>query len=199
MWSQPTLLDGVVDEPTAGAFRPERTDLDGTSWVDLSRGWLRGADHALDDLLRTLRWRGGERIVFHQRHVEPRLSAGYQDPRAHPVTTMLQAALEAHYDRPFRDVFCNLYRDGDDAVAWHRDRIHRRDTEPLVAILSLGATRTFSLRPHGGGPSTRLRPAAGDVLVMGGASQHDWEHAVLRTKRPVGPRLSVTIRSLAPG
>ena len=107
--------------------------------------------------------------------------------------------MEEHYRRPFRDVFCNLYRDGDDAVAWHRDRIRRRDTEPLVAILTLGATRTFSLRPHGGGPAVRLRPAAGDVVVMGGASQHDWEHAVLRTRRPVGPRISVTLRSLAPG
>ena len=48
MWSQPTLLDGVVDEPVGGPFVPERTDLDDTSWVDLCRGWLRGADHALD-------------------------------------------------------------------------------------------------------------------------------------------------------
>ncbi len=199
MWSQPTLLDGIVDEPTAAAFRPERTELDATSWVDLCSGWLAGADHALDDLLHNLVWRGGERIVFHQRFVEPRLSAGYEDPRDHPVTAMLQAALEAHYQRPFHEVFCNQYRDGDDAVAWHRDRIHRRDSLPLVAILTLGATRTFSLRPHGGGPSVRFRPAAGDVLVMGGASQQDWEHAVLRTRRPVGPRVSVTIRSLTPG
>jgi hypothetical protein len=197
VWSQPSLLDGVVEDPTAGAFEPERVELDSSSWVDLVPGWLRGADHALVDLLDSLAWRGGERIVFHQRHVEPRLSAGYADPGDHPVTALLRSALQDHYGRPFHEVFCNLYRDGDDAVAWHRDRIHRHDTEPLVAILTLGATRTFSLRPHGGGSSLRLRPAAGDVLVMGGACQHDWEHAVLRTRRPVGPRVSVTMRTVS--
>ncbi|MEM8902061.1 MAG: alpha-ketoglutarate-dependent dioxygenase AlkB [Actinomycetota bacterium] len=199
MWSQPTLLDGVVDVAEAGPFAPERIELDGTSWVELHRGWLRGADHALADLLSNLSWYGGERVVYHQRFVEPRLSAGFHDPGRHPVTASMAEALADRYDRPFHDVFCNQYRDGDDAVAWHRDRIHRRDAEPLVAILTLGATRTFSLRPHGGGPSVRLRPASGDLLVMGGACQHDWEHAVLRTRRPVGVRVSVTLRSIAPG
>ncbi|MEM9034028.1 MAG: alpha-ketoglutarate-dependent dioxygenase AlkB [Actinomycetota bacterium] len=198
MWSQPTLLDGGLDAPRARRFEPERLLLDERSWVDLAPGWLEGADHAFAELAADLPWFTGERVVYHQRHVEPRRSAGWDDPGEHPLSTAMRDALEARYGRRFHVVFCNLYRDGDDAVAWHRDRIHRSDPEPLVAILTLGATRTFSLRPLGGGSSTRLRPASGDLLVMGGRSQHEWEHAVLRTRRPVGPRISVTLRAVAP-
>lgn len=199
MWSQPQLLDATVTEPTPGPFDPARVELDDRSWVDVAERWLQGADHALAGLLDELDWFQGTRVVHHQRHVEPRLSAGWNDPGRHPVSAAMAAALTERYGRRFDGVFCNLYRDGQDAVAWHRDRIHRRDPEPLVAVLTLGATRTFSLRPYGGGRSIRLRPAAGDLLVMGGRSQHDWEHAVLRTRRAVGPRVSVTVRAVPPG
>lgn len=199
MWSQPTLLDGDVDTPRAQPFAPQRLQLDDHSWVDVAPGWLAGADHAFAALAGELPWRIGERVVYHRRHVEPRCSASWDDPDDHPVSRAMASALADRYRRRFHVVFCNLYRNGDDAVAWHRDRIHRRDPAPLVAILTLGATRTFSLRPFGGGPAVRLRPRSGDLIVMGGRSQHEWEHAVLRTRQAVGARLSVTLRAVPPG
>ena len=51
----------------------------------------------------------------------------------------------------------------------------------MVAIVSLGATRTFGLRPRGGGASLRLPQVHGDLLVMGGSCQRTWEHAVPKT------------------
>ncbi len=61
--------------------------------------------------------------------------------------------------------------------------------------LTLGATRPFRLRPHGrsGGPTHDIAPGSGDVLVMGGACQRDWEHGVPKV-RSAGPRVSVTWR-----
>jgi alkylated DNA repair dioxygenase AlkB len=65
---------------------------------------------------------------------------------------------------------------------------------PLPCV-SLGARRKFQLRPRGGGRIVlTLEPGAGDLVVMGGACQHDWEHCVPKTAKPVGPRMSVTIR-----
>ncbi len=68
----------------------------------------------------------------------------------------------------------------------------------MVAIVSLGAARTLALRPRGGarggGPAVRYELGHGDLIVMGGSCQRTWEHAVPKTARPVGPRISVQFR-----
>ena len=83
-------------------------------------------------------------------------------------------------------------------MAWHGDTIRlsgRSSTEDtMVAIVSLGATRVFTMRPKGGGTSLRLPQHHGDLLVMGGSCQRTWEHAVPKTAAPTGPRISVQFR-----
>jgi alkylated DNA repair dioxygenase AlkB len=90
-----------------------------------------------------------------------------------------------------------FYRDGRDSVAWHGDTIGRGATEDtMVAILSLGEARPLLLRPRGGGSGETLRYVLGhgDLLVMGGSCQRTWEHAVPKSARPTGPRISVQFR-----
>src|SRR5207344_1853085 len=98
----------------------------------------------------------------------------------HPVIARLRVRLNDIYARelgePFTTAGLCLYRDGNDSVAWHGDRIGRGLKEDtMVAIASLGATRVLALRPTGGGPSLRLPQAHGDLLVMGGSCQRTWE------------------------
>jgi alkylated DNA repair dioxygenase AlkB len=64
----------------------------------------------------------------------------------------------------------------------------------MVAIISVGAARTLALRPRGGGPTIRYEVGHGDLLAMGGSCQRTWEHAVPKTHRPVGPRISIQFR-----
>jgi alkylated DNA repair dioxygenase AlkB len=64
----------------------------------------------------------------------------------------------------------------------------------MVAIVSFGAPRALLLRPRGGGQTLRFALGHGDLLVMGGSCQRTWEHAVPKTARPVGPRISVQFR-----
>jgi alkylated DNA repair dioxygenase AlkB len=88
-----------------------------------------------------------------------------------------------------------LYPDGSDSVAWHGDTIGRSNTDDtMVAIVSLGATRTFALRPRGGGQSLRLPQRHGDLLVMGGSCQRTFEHAIPKTSTAAGPRISIQFR-----
>jgi alkylated DNA repair dioxygenase AlkB len=84
-------------------------------------------------------------------------------------------------------------------VAWHGDRVRFTHPSPVVAIVSLGAPRRFGLRPVGAGGRTRwLTVCGGDLLVMGGRCQHEWQHTV--PKEPgAGPRISVTFRHSDPG
>lgn len=112
-----------------------------------------------------------------------------------PSLGELCGVLSDRYGVTFDSVWVNLYRDGADSVAWHGDRNGRVQTNPLVVTVSLGARRAFLLRRKGTTRTThRILPGPGDLLVMGGACQHEWEHCVPKTARPVMPRMSVTIR-----
>ena len=131
----------------------------------------------------------------------PRLTRFFdaRDELPHPLLGECRDALTEYYaeelGEPFVTAGLCLYRDGRDSVAWHGDRIGRsRLEDTMVAILSLGSPRTLALRPNGGRTTFRIGVGHGDLLVMGGACQREWEHAVPKTTRPVGPRISVQFR-----
>ena len=95
----------------------------------------------------------------------------------------------------FDSVGINLYRDGRDGVGWHGDNNRKTLHDPLVATVSLGERRRFLMRPGtAGSPTRRFRPGGGDLLVMGGACQHSWQHTVPKEPSGAGARMSVTIR-----
>ena len=196
---QPSLLDGGtphVDTTFAGL---RRVELDATSWVDHVPGWVAGSDAVFDELVATGRFQQRDRMMYDKRVPDPRLTAGWStdpaDGELPEVLLSMCAPLSARYGVEFDRIWVNLYRDGRDSVAWHGDRNAKVHRNPLVATVSLGARRKFALRPRGGGPTRHtLHLGHGDLLVMGGACQHDWEHAVPKTTKAVGPRMSVTIR-----
>jgi alkylated DNA repair dioxygenase AlkB len=66
----------------------------------------------------------------------------------------------------------------------------------MVAIISVGAARRARRRcgARGGGPTIRYEVGHGDLLVMGGSCQGTSEHAVPKTHRPIGPRISIHFR-----
>ena len=191
---QGTLLGGheprLAPEP-----RFERIRLDDHSWVDVAREWLLGADAACEHLVRTVPWRQSRRKMYGEIVDEPRLSMWCRvgDPPPHPVLAPVRAALVERYQARLGGFGMNYYRNGRDSVAWHRDTEMRNLDRTLVAIVTLGAARPFLVRPHGGGPSIDVHPASGDLLVMGGRAQADWEHAVPKVAT-CGPRVSVMLR-----
>jgi alkylated DNA repair dioxygenase AlkB len=126
---------------------------------------------------------------------DPRLSRWYAtgEPLPHPALETVGRRLEEQLGVPLAGPALNYYRDGADSVAWHADRELRELDDTRIAILTLGAQRRFLIRPKGGGTSRNLGPAAGDLVVMGGACQLRWEHAVPKT-RLSGPRVSCSWR-----
>ena len=178
-----------------------RQELGRGAWVDLLPGWLTGADALFDFLLTGIDWVEERRQMYERVVLVPRLLRFYGEEEALPDAALTRArdALNAHYEpelgEPFRTAGMCLYRDGRDSVAWHGDTIGRgRSTDTMVAIISLGSARNFLLRPRGGGVTIKHRVGHGDLLVMGGSCQRTWEHAVPKTARPVGPRISIQFR-----
>lgn len=184
----------------------DRRDLGNGAWLEVRSGWL-SQDGARDDdlfgeLLETIPWRAERRQMYDRELDVPRLVSHHHlvdEPAPHPRLKQLRRRLNDTYagelGEPFVTVGLNLYRDGEDSVAWHGDNIGRSRThDTMVAIVGLGATRVFALRPRGGGASLRLRHHHGDLLVMGGSCQRTWEHAVPKTTRPTGARISIQFR-----
>ncbi|MFN8039311.1 MAG: alpha-ketoglutarate-dependent dioxygenase AlkB [Acidimicrobiales bacterium] len=195
----PGLFDTAPAHVDTAFATRRRRELGAGAWVDVVPGWLTGGADLVDALLAGAGWRS-RRVQMYDRWVdEPRLSCWGRpvlDAVAGlaPVLDAMADALTASYGAPLRSVGANLYRDGRDSVAWHGDRILREQPTALVAVLTLGATRPFALRPKGGGPSVRLRPGHGDLLVMGGTCQRTWDHAVPKAAGVAGPRISLSFR-----
>jgi alkylated DNA repair dioxygenase AlkB len=199
---QGSLFD-AADEPAVRSLGStvERTVLADGAWLDVRRGWLGGADALFERLHEVVPWRAERRVMYEHEVVVPRLLAFYDeaDELPDPMLTQAREALDRHYapelGERFRTAGLCLYRDGNDSVAWHGDRIGRGDThDTMVAIISLGAPRALLLRPREGGSSLRYEVGHGDLLVMGGSCQRTWEHAVPKSTRASGPRISVQFR-----
>jgi alkylated DNA repair dioxygenase AlkB len=185
-----SLPDGMV-----------RQELGRGAWVDLLPGWMSGADALFDALLSKLDWVEERRQMYERVVLVPRLLRFYGEDEElpDPALTRARDALNEHYGAELGEQFVTagmcLYRDGRDSVAWHGDTIGRgKSTDTMVAILSLGSSRNFLLRPRGGGVTIKHQVGHGDLLVMGGSCQRTWEHAVPKTARPVGPRISIQFR-----
>jgi len=195
----------LFDQQGSGAqplVELERRELSDRSWLLIARGWWRGADALMDDLEREIEWRQGRRMIFDEIVTEPRLSRCHRMTGATPNTTPriidMKRATEDLLGLNLTDPFLNFYRDGTDSVAFHADRELRHSPEAVVAIVTLGSRRPFRIRADRGGPAIDLAPATGDLIVMGGACQHEFQHAVPKSKHG-GPRISVSMRWPRPG
>jgi len=139
----------------------------------------------------------------------PRMQAWYGDSSAHysysglsmkplpwtPTLLAIKQTVESLVEASFNSVLLNLYRDGQDRMGWHSDDEPELGTEPIIASLSLGATRDFSLRhKHKDIKKIKLSLPAGSLLLMSGRLQQCWQHQVPKTRLPVGERINLTFR-----
>lgn len=184
----------------------ERLALDAGSWVDVARGFVPDADAVHDVVADAVAWQP-ERTFRYDHWVEAnRLGGAWRrgDPVPHPTLLAAHRWLQHRYGVRFDGFALVRYRDGRDGQGFHRDRDMRFLDDTVVAVLTLGAARPWLLRPrehrHAHGLEARgathdLAPASGDLLVMGGRCQADWEHSVAPIpQRSVGDRISIQWR-----
>ncbi|XP_054256631.1 alpha-ketoglutarate-dependent dioxygenase alkB homolog 3 [Indicator indicator] len=210
---------GVIDKP--GVYELSKTPS-GISRVHLIPGFLDSeqADWMFEQLLHDLPW--GQRTHIRQEgsFEEPRLTCWYGElpytysgitmqpnPNWHPVLALLKERIEALRGCTFNSLLCNLYRHEKDSVDWHSDDEPSLGTNPLIASLSLGATRNFEMRKK---PSLeengdyrfveRLRIPLdhGTLLMMEGATQEDWQHRVPKEYHSRAARINLTFRIIYP-
>jgi alkylated DNA repair dioxygenase AlkB len=113
-----------------------------------------------------------------------------------PTLTAIRRAVEAAAGAPFNSLLLNRYRDGNDSIGYHADDEPELGVNPVIASLSLGAVRRFVLKHGKSGEKLAFELAHGSLLIMAGACQHHWRHAVPKTKTVVGERINLTFRNI---
>ena len=149
-----------------------------------------------------LPWRSEERPMYDRIVAVPRLmaSVSLNDPSRPALLDEALAAVHTVAPAPYTRAGFNLYRDGQDSVALHNDRVADLAPGWPIAILSLGAPREMLIQPKPTARGTRRRPgqrvtlAPGSVLVMSHACQRTHDHGIPKTADAVGPRISVAFR-----
>ena len=172
---------------------------------------LSAADAAFKALRTKIAWRQDHLKMFGEIIPVPRLEAWIADEGLdytysgihHEPDPWIDELIElrnlssVHSGTTFNSVLCNLYRDGNDGVDWHADDEPEFGLMPVIASLSLGATRRFDLRrvdDHS--IKIELDLHHGDLVIMSGTTQSLWRHRVPKTKKPVGERINLTFRNV---
>jgi alkylated DNA repair dioxygenase AlkB len=182
----------IDDRAVAGA---RRIPLGGTAFLDHAPRALLGDDVLFDRLVAGMQWTAMQRPMYDRVVDVPRLLAAVPaDGPGDPVLDGLSALLTERYRRPVDRVTLALYRDGRDSVAMHGDRMGDQVDDCIVAILSLRGPRRLLLKPRVGAGRWSFDLGHGDLLVMGGSCQRDFDHGVPKVAS-AEPRMSVMFRT----
>lgn len=164
------------------------------------------------EIRREIDWRQETITIFGANRLVPRLVAWHGDAAARyaysgvmhepepwtPALSSIRASVRRITGLAFNAVLLNLYRDGRDGMGWHADDEPELGPDPVIASVSLGAARRFCLRHRRLGLRVDLTLEDGSLLLMSGATQRNWVHAVPKTARPVGERINLTFRRVLP-
>lgn len=168
------------------------------------------ADHLYQRLNECLEWRQ-DRIHLYGRWVNiPRLQAfiatngvSYTYSGLKLSGSGFPASLENLRKRlvqisgiEFNAVLANLYRDGSDTMGWHSDDEPELGPDPVIASVTLGASRSFKFRPKEGGSSWGIELEHGSLLIMGTGVQERWQHSIPKRARCDQPRINLTFRKI---
>ncbi len=204
-------LDLLASEPSPPAGALRETHAEGLS-MRYASAWLAEADRHLASLQSCVPWKQEEITLFGRTHPIPRLTCWMGDPGCHYTYSGLRNAIEA-WSAPvlaikelveavagcrFNSLLLNRYRDGHDKLDWHADDEPELDPGQPIASLSLGAARSFRLRPRdpAANPASpiTLELGHGDLLIMAPPTQEHWLHQVPRRLRVQQERLNLTFR-----
>jgi alkylated DNA repair dioxygenase AlkB len=216
-------LFGSGDPSFDAALRGiRRGTLSDGAWFEHHQSWLEGHERVFRELEQAIDWQSHRRMMYEREVDVPRLVArAPSEGRLAKLLCALARTLEARYGRPFPNISLAYYRNGNDSVAFHGDKLGRLVDDAIVATVSVGEPRRFLLKPQRAAsfaaraPQPALGASAeaaaiggarsalsfdlgwGDLFVMGGTCQRTWQHAIPKRSH-AQPRISIMFRPAVP-
>jgi alkylated DNA repair dioxygenase AlkB len=203
LWDRSPLPDGnsaiKLDLPDAEIYLYPAllSQTDGDQWfatlkssIQWQQDWIKIAGKTIP-IPRLTAWYGDRNTTYTYSGITM-VPHPWIDPLLH-----IKSTIETLAHTCFNSVLLNLYRDGNDSVAWHSDDEPELGRNPVIASLSLGGSRRFMLRhKHDKALTHTLELTHGSGLLMQGSTQHYWLHQVPKTAKPVDPRINLTFRTI---
>lgn len=172
------------------------------------------ADAYFSLLLKDIAWKHDEVSIYGKRIVTARQTAWYgAQPFAYTYSGITRRALPWHpllleikhtvecLIRPnspavFNSCLLNLYSDGREGMAWHSDDEPELGKRPVIASVSFGAVRKFAFKHKTTREKREILLQHGQLIVMHGETQAQWQHAVMKSLKIHQPRISLTFRTI---
>jgi len=168
--------------------------------------------HILFEKLKdNIQWRQEPIKLFGKQVMQPRLTAWHGDDgtaysysgitmQPQPWTAdlnFIRARLQKLLGLSFNSALLNYYRNGADSMGWHRDNERSLGKNPTIASVSFGVSRAFVFKHTTEKiPVINIPLHNGSVLIMSGATQHYWLHALNKEKAVDSGRISITFRNI---
>ena len=161
-------------------------------------------------LYENLDWQQHSIKIFRKTLPQPRLTALYAESEVQysysgltlfpkkftPELYQISKELEKYTPVHFTHCLTNLYRNGNDSMGLHSDDEKELGKNPLIASISLGATRKFRLKHKVlKDQKFEIDLETCSLLLMQGSTQHFWKHELPKTKKQVSPRINLTFRT----
>lgn len=164
------------------------------------------ADTYYETLLHNIPWREYQMPMYDKVVTAPRMIAWYSETDEAregslpwtPELLTLREKVEKETGLSFNAVLLNLYRNGNDSVAWHSDKEHRIGSNPNIASVTFGQTRPFRFRHKSRKDLGQLEIPLhhGTLLLMSGTTNTFWEHHIPKSVKTMLPRINLTFRNI---
>jgi len=201
------LLFDESDLFTTGCSTKKDFDLPDLGLM-LHEGFIpkKEADNYYNVLLRDTPWKEYQMPMYDKMVTAPRMIAWYGEQEEAgesalpwtPKLSFIRAKVEEATGLQFNAVLLNLYRSGNDSVAWHSDKEHRIGQNPNIASVTFGQTRPFRLRHKTNKEVGQVEIPLhhGTLLLMSGTTNTFWEHHIPKSAKEMLPRINLTFRQV---
>ncbi|WP_201623898.1 alpha-ketoglutarate-dependent dioxygenase AlkB family protein [Psychrobacter immobilis] len=139
----------------------------------------------------------GDSDASYQYSGHTRQAIAWTDSVFHVKHHIEQQLLKIGINAEFNSCLLNYYPSGDDGMGYHADDEKELGHQPVIASLSLGATRKFVFKHKKTQDKVELYLESGQLIVMHGATQQYWKHSITKTKTVDEGRISLTFRQMA--
>lgn len=186
--------------------------LIGNSVVELHPGIFDRTDsqYYFEALLAQIPWEHDEVFLFGKRIVTQRKMAWYASKAIsysysnstknalpwNDALTEIKSKIETLTHEKFNACLLNLYHDGNEGMGWHSDDEKSIVPRSTIVSVSFGATRKFAFRNNKDKSQISVILESGSVLIMKGATQNEWQHALMKSKKVKSPRINLTFRQM---
>tara|TARA_Y100001970_G_scaffold122581_1_gene151970 strand:+ start:4226 stop:4822 length:597 start_codon:yes stop_codon:yes gene_type:complete len=109
---------------------------------------------------------------------------------------MIREKIYKELNIDFNSVLVNYYRDGKDSMGWHSDDERELGPNPTIASISFGSERDLVFRNKINKKILTIPQTHGCLILIDGKSQKNWQHAIKKTRKVIGPRINLTFRNI---